>query len=96
MGIRDREEAERPVAQVALAKDLLILGAADRGAGDIPNNGEGWVRLNLVNTLVPDNDVGIFVEHWWKEVSSRRLSPHQYFCFVGAGYVPSSGLDSTD
>ena len=32
------------------------------GTRDIPNNDEGWGRLNLVNTLIPDNDVGIFVD----------------------------------
>ena len=56
------EIAERPAPQGALVKALLILGAEDMGTRDIPNNDEGWGRLNLVNTLVPDNDVGIFVD----------------------------------
>ena len=56
------EIAERPAPQGALVKALLILGAEDMGTRDIPNNDEGWGRLNLVNTLLPDNDIGIFVD----------------------------------
>jgi hypothetical protein len=53
-------------------------------------------RLNPCVGQLNPVDVGIFVEHWWKKISSRRLSPHQYFCFVGAGYFSSSDLDSSD
>jgi uncharacterized membrane protein len=56
------EIAGRPAPQAALIKALLILGAIDMGTRDIPNNNEGWGRLNLVNSLVPDGDVGIFVD----------------------------------
>ena len=56
------EVASRPAPQAALIKALLILGAEDMGTRNIPNNDEGWGRVNLVNTLVPDSDVGIFVD----------------------------------
>ena len=52
----------RQAPQGALIKGLLILGAQDMGTRDIPNNDEGWGRLNLVESLIPDSDVGIFVE----------------------------------
>ena len=35
--------ANRPAPQGALVKALLILGAQDMGARNIPNNDEGWV-----------------------------------------------------
>lgn len=53
---------ERPAPQGSLIKALLILGAQDMGTRDIPNNDEGWGRLDLVNSLVPQNDIGIFVD----------------------------------
>ncbi|MDP6662293.1 MAG: S8 family serine peptidase [Candidatus Thalassarchaeaceae archaeon] len=56
------EVAERPAPQGALVKAMLILGAEDMGTRDIPNGDEGWGRLNLVNTLVPDGDIGTYVD----------------------------------
>lgn len=56
------EIAERPAPQGALIKAMLILGAEDMGTRDIPNVDEGWGRINLVNTLIPDEDIGIFVD----------------------------------
>ncbi len=65
------EIAERPAPQGALVKAMLILGAEDMsdtdGDGvqeprDIPNSIEGWGRLDLANTLVPDGDIGTFVD----------------------------------
>ena len=32
------------------------------GARNIPNNDEGWGKVNLVNSLIPDSDEGIFVD----------------------------------
>ena len=32
------------------------------GSRNIPNNDEGWGRVNLVNSLIPDSDEGIFVD----------------------------------
>jgi uncharacterized membrane protein len=40
----------------------LVLGAQDIGARDIPNNDEGWGRVNLRNTLAPANGQGIWVD----------------------------------
>ena len=56
------EIADRPAPQASLIKAMLILGAEDVGAQNIPNNVEGWGRIDLVNSLVPDSDVGIFVD----------------------------------
>ena len=54
------EIAERPAPQGSLVKAMLVLGAIDMGTRDIPNGDEGWGRINLVNTLIPDEDIGIF------------------------------------
>ena len=56
------EIAQRPSPQGALVKALLILGAEDVGARDIPNDDEGWGRLNLRNTLAPTTGQGIWVD----------------------------------
>ncbi len=71
------EVAARPAPQAALIKALLILGAEDMGTRDIPNNIEGWGRVNLVNTLVPDSDVGIFVDDR-SRVSSGQVSDYSF------------------
>ncbi|MCH1592082.1 MAG: S8 family serine peptidase, partial [Candidatus Thalassarchaeaceae archaeon] len=68
------EIAERPEPQGALVKAMLILGAEDMGTRDIPNNDEGWGRLNLVNTLLPDSDVGIFVDDRSRLSSGQEAS----------------------
>lgn len=56
------EIAQRPSPQGALVKALLILGAEDVGTRDIPNDDEGWGRLNLRNTLAPTTGQGIWVD----------------------------------
>ncbi|MEE2812298.1 MAG: S8 family serine peptidase, partial [Candidatus Thermoplasmatota archaeon] len=56
------EIAGRPAPQGALIKGLLILGAEDAGSRDIPNMNEGWGRVNLVNSLIPGTDTGIWVD----------------------------------
>jgi serine protease AprX len=56
------EIAQRPSPQGALVKALLILGAEDVGSRDIPNDDEGWGRLNLRNTLAPTSGQGIWVD----------------------------------
>ena len=71
------EIAARPAPQSALIKALLILGAEDMGARDIPNNIEGWGRVNLVNSLIPDNDVGIFVDDR-SRLSAGQLSDYSF------------------
>jgi len=68
------EIAERPEPQGALVKAMLILGAEDMGTRDIPNNDEGWGRINLVNTLIPDSDVGIFVDDRSRLSSGQEAS----------------------
>jgi len=52
----------RQAPQGSLVKALLILGAKDMGTRDIPNDDEGWGRIDLVNSLIPDGEVGIFVD----------------------------------
>ena len=56
------EVAQRPEPQGALVKALMILGARDVGARDIPNNNEGWGRIDLKGTLAPTNGRGIWVD----------------------------------
>ncbi|MDE0556924.1 MAG: S8 family serine peptidase [Candidatus Poseidoniaceae archaeon] len=56
------EIAQRPAPQGALVKALLVLGAQDIGTRDIPNNDEGWGRINLRETLAPQGGQGIWVD----------------------------------
>lgn len=56
------EIAQRPSPQGALIKALLVLGAEDINARDIPNNDEGWGRVNLKETLAPSQGRGIWVD----------------------------------
>ncbi|MCA9989102.1 MAG: S8 family serine peptidase, partial [Anaerolineales bacterium] len=37
----------------AMAKALLVNGAVDMGTPDIPNNNEGWGRINVTNIISP-------------------------------------------
>ena len=56
------EIAQRPSPQGALIKALLVLGAQDINSRDIPNNDEGWGRVNLKETLAPSQGRGIWVD----------------------------------
>ncbi len=56
------EVAQRPAPQGALIKALLILGAEDIGTRNIPNDDEGWGRINLRDTLAPSGGRGIWVD----------------------------------
>jgi|GEM_PF-58981 len=56
------EVALRPEPQGALVKSLLILGAEDMGTRDIPNNNEGWGRVNLARSLTVIGDTGVWVD----------------------------------
>lgn len=56
------EIALRESPQGALVKALLILGAEDVGTRDIPNNDEGWGRINVRNSLAPADGQGIWVD----------------------------------
>jgi len=56
------EISQRQEPQGALIKALLVLGAEDMGTRDIPNNDEGWGRVNLRNTLAPNAGRGIWVD----------------------------------
>ena len=56
------EIAQRPSPQGALVKALMVLGAQDMGSRDIPNDDEGWGRVNLRNTLAPSTGQGIWVD----------------------------------
>ncbi len=52
----------RPSPQGALLKAMLILGAKDMGTQDIPNNSEGWGRIDLEQTLAPGNGRSVWVD----------------------------------
>ena len=41
----------------AMAKALLVNGAVDMGTPDIPNNSEGWGRINVTNIISPTSPV---------------------------------------
>ena len=56
------EIALRESPQGALVKALLILGAEDMGTRNIPNNDEGWGRINIRNSLAPVDGQGIWVD----------------------------------
>jgi uncharacterized membrane protein len=56
------EIALRPSPQGALVKALLVLGAEDIGSRNIPNNNEGWGRINLKDSLAPSGSRGIWVD----------------------------------
>jgi len=56
------EVAQRASPQGALTKAMLILGAQDIGIRDIPNNDEGWGRINLQNSIAPTGGRGIWVD----------------------------------
>ncbi|MBC8438043.1 MAG: S8 family serine peptidase, partial [Euryarchaeota archaeon] len=56
------EIAQRPQPQGALVKSLLILGAEDMGTRNIPNNDEGWGRVNLRRSLATIGDTGVWVD----------------------------------
>lgn len=56
------EIAQRPEPQGALVKAILVLGAQDMGTRDIPNNNEGWGRLDLKSSLAPSGGRGIWVD----------------------------------
>ena len=56
------EIAQRPSPQGALVKALMVLGATDLGSRDIPNDNEGWGKVNLRETLAPVSGQGIWVD----------------------------------
>ena len=56
------EIAQRPSPQGALVKALMVLGATDLGSRDIPNDNEGWGKVNLRQTLAPTSGQGIWVD----------------------------------
>ena len=56
------EIAQRPSPQGALVKAIMVLGAQDIGSRDIPNQDEGWGRVNLRNSLAPASGQGIWVD----------------------------------
>jgi len=71
------EIAERPAPQGSLVKAMLILGAEDIGTRDIPNNDEGWGRVNLIDTLIPDEDIGIYVDDR-SRLSSGQVNEYSF------------------
>jgi len=77
------EIALRPSPQGALVKALLVLGAEDIGSRNIPNNNEGWGRINLKNSLAPSGDRGIWVDD--RSVMSNSGSVKTYTFEVEQG-----------
>ncbi len=56
------DEGGRPSPQGSLIKAMMILGAVDIGTRDIPNNVEGWGRVNLKETLDPGDGRTVWVD----------------------------------
>ena len=56
------EIAQRPEPQGALVKGVDDPWSRDVGSRDIPNNDEGWGRIDLKGTLAPNNGRGIWVD----------------------------------
>ena len=79
------EISQRQQPQGALVKALLILGAEDTGTRDIPNNDEGWGRINLRNTLAPNAGRGIWVDD--RSVLSSTGSVKSYTFDVSSANV---------
>ena len=68
------EVAERPEPQGALVKAMLILGRRGHGHEGHPEQRRGMGQVNLVNTLLPDSDVGIFVDDRSRLSSGQEAS----------------------
>lgn len=55
---RDNHAGQNP--SPAMAKALLVNNAVDMGTADIPNNNEGWGRVNVTNVITPP----AMANHW--------------------------------
>ena len=80
------EIAQRPSPQGALVKALLVLGAQDIGSRDIPNQDEGWGRINLRNSLAPSGGQGIWVDD--RSVMSGTGNSKSYAFNISQGNGP--------
>jgi len=86
-----REEVNISEPRSDLLRAILINGATDLGEPDIPNPSEGWVQLNLSQSLYPKSgtqDSNINIDY------SRSLSPGHSFLYT-LQVSPDSDLDTT-
>ena len=75
--LREAESISEPRSD--LIRALLINGAEDIGASDIPNPSEGWGQLNLDNSLFPSNsgqNLNVIYDY------SRELLPGHSFVYT--------------
>ena len=81
-----REEAGVPNPRSDLLRAILVNGADDLGAPNIPNSLEGWGQLNLSNSLYPktgNENLSVFFD------DDRQLFPGHSFIYT---FEMSSGL----
>ena len=89
------EIAQRPEPQGALVKAILVLGAQDIGNRDIPNNEEGWGRIDLKNSLSPSGGRGIWVDD--RSVLSNTGNSKEYiFNVTQSGWPLKAVLSWSD
>ena len=71
-----REELGITSPRSDFIKALLVNGADDLGAPDIPNHREGWGQLNLSNSLFPsrgEENLSVFFDY------ERQILPGHSF-----------------
>ncbi|MEC7150905.1 MAG: S8 family serine peptidase [Candidatus Thermoplasmatota archaeon] len=86
-----REEAGLTAPSAALIKAMLINGAKDVGAADIPNGAEGWGHIDLDRTVRP-MDGSTMLTTFLDDGPSLRAG---YGLLYSFDLDPSSGIDIT-
>ncbi len=86
-----REEAGLTAPSAALVKAMLINGAKDVGAADIPNGAEGWGHIDLDRTVRP-MDGSTMLTTFLDDGPSLRAG---YGLLYSFDLDPSSGVDIT-
>ena len=86
-----REEAGLTIPSAALVKAMLINGAKDVGAADIPNGAEGWGHIDLDRTVRP-MDGSTMLTTFLDDGPSLRAG---YGLLYSFDLDPSSGIDIT-
>ena len=86
-----REELGITSPRSDFIKALLVNGADDLGAPDIPNHREGWGQLNLSNSLFPsrgEENLSVFFDY------ERQILPGHSFIYT-FDMVGDVGFDAT-
>lgn len=86
-----REELGISSPSSDLIKAILVHGAEDLGVQDVPNEREGWGKLNLENSLYPVSS-GVELNTWYDQ--SQTLDPGRMFVYAYELDI-SKGLEVT-